>query len=144
MNFLILGRSVGLKKKKRKSLGNRRPGTPPSLLWSLETTRHEPKINMAEKVVGGFCKTKTTWVKESTTEILMRHKNGLTTSLIFFSVLKMPKIWVGRMTLNGEKNEDCLSLAKIFMTPDRKVSKVKDGVLFNLEALGIRGFPSRE
>ena len=49
MRFLIFGRSVGLKKRKtekkknyRKSL-NRRPGTPASLLWSLETTRHELK-----------------------------------------------------------------------------------------------------
>ena len=45
-----VGRSVGLKKRKtekkkkkfKKSL-NMRPGTPASLLWSLETTRHEPK-----------------------------------------------------------------------------------------------------
>ena len=28
-------------------------------------------------------------------------KNGVTTSLLFF--LKMPKIWVGRTTVNGEK-----------------------------------------
>ena len=42
---------------KKKNLKNKitrfggRPGTPASLLWSLETTRHEPKINMAEKLV---------------------------------------------------------------------------------------------
>ena len=30
-------------------------------------------------------------------------KNGLTTSLLFF--WKMPKIWVGRTTLNGEKRD---------------------------------------
>ena len=49
-----VGRSVRLKKKpkKRKKSLNRRPGTPASLLWSLETTRHEPKINMAETLVG--------------------------------------------------------------------------------------------
>ena len=34
-------------------------------------------------------------------------KNGLTMSLLFF--LKMPKIWVGRMMLNGEKKEDGLT-----------------------------------
>ena len=34
---------------------------------------------------------------------LFEVKNGLTTSLLFFSFLKMPKIWVGRTTLNGEK-----------------------------------------
>ena len=37
---------------------------------------------------------------------LFQVKNGLTTSLLFF--LKMPKIWVGRTTLNGEKKEDGL------------------------------------
>ena len=31
-------------------------------------------------------------------------KNGLTTSLLFFFFLKMAKNWVGRTTLNGEKN----------------------------------------
>ena len=36
-------------------------------------------------------------------------KIGLTKSLRFF-FLKMPKIWVGRMTLNGEKKEDGLSM----------------------------------
>ena len=30
---------------------NRRRGTRASLLWSLETTRHEPKINMSEMLV---------------------------------------------------------------------------------------------
>ena len=44
---------------------------------------------------------KTTWEKVSTTETPMQHKNGLNTSLLFF--LKIPKIWVGRKTLNGEK-----------------------------------------
>ena len=34
-------------------------------------------------------------------------KNGLTTSLLFS---KMPKIWVGRTTINGEKKEDGLIL----------------------------------
>ena len=41
---------------------------------------------------------------------LFQVKNGLTTSLLFlfFFFLKMPKIWVGRTTLNGEKKEDGL------------------------------------
>ena len=34
-------------------------------------------------------------------------KNGVTTSFLFF-FLKMPKIWVGWMTVNGEKKEDGL------------------------------------
>ena len=33
---------------------------------------------------------------------LFQVKNGLITSLIFF-FFEMPKIWVGRTTLNGEK-----------------------------------------
>ena len=37
---------------------------------------------------------------------LFQVKNGLTTSLLFFFFLKMPKIWVGRTTVNGEKKED--------------------------------------
>ena len=37
---------------------------------------------------------------------LFQVKNGLTRSLLFF--LKMPKIWVCRTTLNGEKKEDGL------------------------------------
>ena len=40
---------------------------------------------------------------------LFQVKIGLTKSLLFF-FLKMPKIWVGRMTLNGEKKEDGLSM----------------------------------
>ena len=61
MRFLVLGRSIGRiekkknrkkengkkknrkKEKKFKKSLNMRPGTPASLLWSLETTRHEPK-----------------------------------------------------------------------------------------------------
>ena len=39
---------------------------------------------------------------------LFQVKNGLTTSLLFL-FLKMPKIWVGRTTLNGEKRENGLS-----------------------------------
>ena len=39
---------------------------------------------------------------------LFQEKNGLSMSLLFFS-LKMPKFWVGRTTLNGEKRENGLS-----------------------------------
>ena len=55
MRYLILGRLVGFLKNnnnnkiKQKKSRNRRPSTPASLLWSLETTRYEPKIKMAEK-----------------------------------------------------------------------------------------------
>ena len=37
---------------------------------------------------------------------LFQEKIGLTKSLLFFFFLKMPKIWVGRTTLNGEKKGD--------------------------------------
>ena len=38
---------------------------------------------------------------------LFQVKNGLTTSLLFF--LKMPKIWVGRTTVNGEKKDGLIA-----------------------------------
>ena len=45
--FPDVGSDVRIEKKKKlKTLGYRRPGTSASLLWSLETTRHEPKINI--------------------------------------------------------------------------------------------------
>ena len=40
-------------------------------------------------------------------------KNGLTKSLLFF-FLKIPEIWVGRKTLNGEKEKDGLNFAKVY------------------------------
>ena len=39
-------------------------------------------------------------------------KNGVTTSLLLF--LKMPRIWVGRTTVNGEKKEDGLIASDAF------------------------------
>ena len=39
---------------------------------------------------------------------LFQVKNGVTMSLLFFK--NMPKIWVGRTTVNGEKKEDGLTL----------------------------------
>jgi len=52
MCFLILGRSVGKRKKKRKNKigklsGARRPGTSASYPWSLKTTRCGYKVNMS-------------------------------------------------------------------------------------------------
>ena len=41
---------------------------------------------------------------------LFQVKNGVTTSLSYFFFLKMPKIWVGRTTVNGEKK--MMALAK--------------------------------
>ena len=46
---------------------------------------------------------------------LFQVKNGLTTSLpSFFFFLKIPKIWVGRKTLYGEKEKDGLNFAKLY------------------------------
>ena len=36
---------------------------------------------------------------------LFQVKNGVTMSLLFFVFSKMPKIWVGRATVNGEKKK---------------------------------------
>ena len=44
---------------------------------------------------------------------LFQVKNGLTKSLLFF-FKKIPKIWVGRKTLNGEKEKDGLNFAKLY------------------------------
>ena len=41
---------------------------------------------------------------------LLQVKNGLTTSLHCFSFLKMPKIWVGRTTLNEDEKEKGLNV----------------------------------
>ena len=44
---------------------------------------------------------------------LFQVKNGLTESQLFF-FLKIPKIWVGGKTLNGEKAKDGLNFAKLY------------------------------
>ena len=59
--------SVGLKKK-----------------TMIVVERREPKINMAEKLVGVISKLRQCGEKGSTTETPMRHKNGLKTSLSIF------------------------------------------------------------
>ena len=57
---------------------------------------------------------------------LFQVKNAVTTSLLFF-FLKMPKIWVGRMTVKGEKKEDGLIYKKkqANKTKQRKKKKEK-------------------
>jgi len=75
----LVGQSVGqIQKKKKpkknhKKTQNRRPGTPDSLLWSLETTRHGPKINMAEKLVDVILKLRQCGKNGSTTKTPLRH-----------------------------------------------------------------------
>ena len=51
-------------------------------------------------------------------------KNGLTTSLLFF--WKMPKIWVGRTTLNGEKKDGL-----------KEEKRKKENKIFFLELIAI-------
>ena len=95
-----------LKKRKITRFG-RRPGTPASLLWNLETTRHEPKINMAETLVDVIVELRQREKKDQPTKLLcdtqasltfhqlklywffrlkelFQVKNGLTTSSLFF------------------------------------------------------------
>ena len=111
LRFLIFGPPVGLKKKKLKKRKitrfGRRPGTPASLLWNLETTRHKPKINMAETLVDVIVELRQRGKKDQPTKLLcdtqasltfhqlklywffrlkelFQVKNGLTTSSLFF------------------------------------------------------------
>ena len=68
MRFLILGRSVGLKKPKKnqKQSRNRRPGIPAA----SKTTRREPKINMAEKLVDVVAKLRQSGKKDQPPKLL--------------------------------------------------------------------------
>ena len=82
-------RSVGgIVKKSHKKSRNRRPGTPASLLWSLETTRHDPKINMAEKLVDVVVKLTQRGKKISINETLC------CTRLMFFRLRELYKVKV--------------------------------------------------
>ena len=83
MCFLILGQSVRLKKTKKKSQ-NRRPGTPASLLWSLETTRHEHKIYMAEAFVAVIVKSRQHGGKDQPPKLLCNLPASLTFQQEFF------------------------------------------------------------
>ena len=86
MRFLLYIGSVGRIEKKKKPYiknhrksRNRRPGTQASLLWSLETARQEPKINMAEKLVDVIVNNiKTTWEKDQPPKLLCDMQASLT------------------------------------------------------------------
>ena len=61
---------------------------------------------------------------------LFQVKNGLTTSLpFFFFFLIMPKIWVGRTTLNGEKRASPNVLKN---TPSRHYRILEHGYIFKI------------
>ena len=57
---------------------------------------------------------------------LFQVKNAVTTSLLFF-LLKMPKIWVGRTMVNGEKKRGWANIKKnkANKTKQRKKRKKK-------------------
>ena len=102
MHFPILGRSVGLKKKNHKKSRNRRPWYP----WTtLKVNFHiigVTKCTIYRKKCPCFFLCCYYDHFSDRLKELFQTINGLTTSLLFFFV-KMPKIWVGRTTLNGEK-----------------------------------------
>ena len=66
-----------LKKRKITRFG-RRPGTPASLLWNLETTRHKPKINMAETLVDVIVELRQRGKKDQPTKLLCDTQASLT------------------------------------------------------------------
>ena len=122
MRFLILGRSVGLikktlKKKNHKHSRNRRPGT----LAAWKTTRREPKINMAEKMVDVVAKLRQRGKKDQPPKLLCDIKwlKNVVTNFFFFFFWKMPKILVGRTTRNGEKKGDGLMYVFSFLSGKR-------------------------
>ena len=71
-NAFLTGSVGRIEKKNHEKSRKRRPGTPASLLWSLETRRHEPKINMAEKLVDVIVKLRQRGKKGSTPETPVR------------------------------------------------------------------------
>ena len=78
MRFLILSRSVGLKKRKPKKKITSGLG-----IGGLVLQHHQAKINIAEKLFDVVEQlTQHGKIKESTTETPMQHKNGLSKSLV--------------------------------------------------------------
>ena len=65
-------------KKNHKKSQNRRPGTPASLLWSLETTRHEHNIYMAEAFVAVIVKSRQYGGKDQPPKLLCNLPASLT------------------------------------------------------------------
>ena len=113
MHFLILGRSVGLKKKNLKKnhqkSRNRRslyPGT------TLKVNFHIiglTKCTICCKKCSCFSLCCYYDHFPDRLKELFQVKNGLTTSLLCF--WKMPKVWLGRTTLKGEKKRLALCVS---------------------------------
>ena len=96
---MILGRSVGLKKKNHKKSWNSMPWYPRTTSWINKI--HNILFNVPVFVPSFLY---------AVTMLISRLKElfpTLTKSLLCF-FLKTPKIWVSRTTLNGVKKEDGL------------------------------------
>ena len=115
MRVVILGRSIGLKKpqkktKKHKKYRNRRPWYPRATTLTL-TYLDEQNAHYNVKNVPVFvpvCLYMLLICSFFRLKELFQVKNGLTTMLLFFC--RMPKIWVCRTMLNGEKKRMALPL----------------------------------
>ena len=112
MQFLILGRSVGLKKKtfknNHKKSRNRRPGYPGTTLKVNIHIIGLINLQFAVKNVPVFLYAVTMIIFRWIKRIIPSEK--WFNYVITFFFLKMPKTWVGRMMLNRGKKEDGLRL----------------------------------
>ena len=108
MRFQILGWSVGLKKKKsHKKSRNRRPWYPRTTLkFNIHIFGLTKYIILYTVKNGPVLLYAVTMLIFQIKRIISSEKWFTYVDTFFF--WKMPKIWVGRTTLNGEKNEDCL------------------------------------
>ena len=117
MRLVILGRSIGLKKPKKKKITrskyrNRMPWYPRTTTLKLTLTYlDQQNAHYNVKNVPVFvpvCLYMLLICSFFRLKELFQVKNGLTTTLLFFC--RMPKIWVCRSTLNGEKKRMALPL----------------------------------
>ena len=67
---------------------------------------------------------------------LFQVKNAVTTLLLFF-LLKMPKIWVGRTTVNGEKKRGWANIKKK-KSKQNKTTKKKKEKKKSFKKIGIK------
>ena len=109
VSWCWVGRSVGLKKKNHKKSRNRRPWYP---RMTFKVNIHI--FGLTKCTI--YCKKCSCFVPVflyAVTMLIFQIKRIISSEKWFnyvvpFFFWKMPKIWVGRKTLNGEKNEDGL------------------------------------
>ena len=111
MLFLILGRSVGLKKRnqKKKIISSLRIGglvPQHHSCGARKTTRREPKINMAEKLVDFVAKLRQRGKKDQPPKLLWDIKMVLKRRFFLFFVFFF---YTNDAILNGEKKGDGLT-----------------------------------